>query len=150
MPESFGATYPAVPGAVGEARRELAAFAARAGASGRTLDAIQLAVGEALANVAMHAYPGGAGRMNVEAALAARELWVLVSDEGTGLRAGAQSEGLGQGLLLIAQAADGLTIVDRSGGGTEVRMRFDLEPPQSRGSVSSASLPASSRFSTTK
>jgi anti-sigma regulatory factor (Ser/Thr protein kinase) len=149
MPESFSATYPAVPGAVGDARRELAEFARRAGATGRTLDAIRLAVGEALANAAMHAYRESDGRMRIEAAVANGELWVLVSDDGSGLRVGAESDGLGQGLRLIAQASDGLTILDRAEGGTEVRMRFDLDRRQSRGSVSSASNPASSRFSTT-
>ena len=138
-----------MPGAVGEARRAVAAFAERAGATGGRLDAIRLAVGEALANVAMHAYRGEPGEIHVSVAVAGPELWVLVADEGGGLRVGAQSDGLGQGLRLIAHATDSLTILDRAGGGTEVRMRFDLDSGQPRGSVSSARSPASSSFSTT-
>jgi anti-sigma regulatory factor (Ser/Thr protein kinase) len=150
MADTFNASYPAVPGAVGEARRAVAAFAHEAGVSGKRLDAIKLAVGEALANAAMHAYRDvEPGEVHVSVAVAERELWVLVADDGSGLRVGGTSEGLGQGLRLISGAADGLTILDRSGGGTEVRMRFDLGPAQPRGSVSSASSPAASRFSTT-
>ena len=150
MPATFNASYPAVPDAVGDARREIVSFARSAGVTGPQLEAITLAAGEALANVAMHAYRERPGHIHVSAAVAEDELWVLVCDDGAGLHAGGVSEGLGQGMRLIAGAADGLTIAERSGGGTEVRMRFDLPAPQLRGSVTSASLPASSRFSTTK
>lgn len=129
--------------------------AATAGVVGERLEAIQLAVGEAVANVAAHAYPDREGLVHVSAAVVSGEVWVLVADDGCGLQARGDSPGLGQGLRLIAYTADELTIVGRSGGGTELRMRFAAgergEPTagQSRGSVTSDTAPASSRFSTT-
>jgi anti-sigma regulatory factor (Ser/Thr protein kinase) len=147
--DTFNASYPAAPGAVGDARRDVAAFAREAGAEGKLLQAITLAVGEALANVVMHAYDDESGEIHVNAAVASGELWVLIGDDGRGLQAGRTSLGLGQGLALIRHAASGLTITGRGGGGTEVRMRFDLPVRQPRGSVSSATSPASSSFSTT-
>jgi hypothetical protein len=58
------------------------------------------------------------------------------------------------GLALIAGISDGMEVVKRSGGGTEVRMRFTLRPAEPsgdhwRGSDDSATSPASSNFSTT-
>lgn len=148
-------SYPAVPDSVPLARRELTSFAAAAGANGDQLDAIKLSVSEALTNVVMHAYQGGIGHIYVEADVAGDELWVLIGDDGSGLRATHDSPGLGVGLALIARSSDGLTIMNRAGGGTEVRMCFDLESgglatyADGRGSRFSASSPATPRFSTT-
>jgi serine/threonine-protein kinase RsbW len=148
-------SYPAVPDSVPLARQELADFAACAGASGDQLEAIRLSVSEALTNVVMHAYRGGRGHMHVRADLAGDELWVLIGDDGGGLRASNDSPGLGVGLALIARSSDGLTIMNRAGGGTEVRMCFSLDSggaesyAEERGSRFSASSPATPRFSTT-
>ena len=60
----------------------------------------------------------------------------------------ADTPGLGMGLALIANAADGLVVLRRSSGGTELRMRFgigDVEDStiaQFRGSLASAAAPA--------
>jgi anti-sigma regulatory factor (Ser/Thr protein kinase) len=146
-------SYPAIPDSVPLARRELAAFAAQLGASEEQIDAVRLAASEAITNVVMHAYHDGGGQIHVRADLAVDELWVLIGDDGVGLRADSDSPGLGVGLALIAQSADGLTIMNRAAGGTEVRMRFDLDEEalidQARGSRVSATSPASPRFSTT-
>jgi stage II sporulation protein AB (anti-sigma F factor) len=148
-------SYLAVPDSVPLARRELADFAALAGANGDQLEAIRLSVSEALTNVVMHAYQGGRGHIHVEADVAGNELWVLIGDDGGGLRADRNSPGLGVGLALIAQSSDGLTIMNRAGGGTEVRMCFSLESGglesyvEERGSSFSACSPATPRFSTT-
>lgn len=153
--ENLIQSYPAIPASVPAARRELAAYAARAGANQEQLDSIRLAASEALTNVVVHAYGGYAGRIYVNADLAADELWICIGDDGSGLRSNYTSPGLGVGLALIAQASDGLTIMNRGSGGTEVRMRFRLDAApimsdgQSDESRRSAMRPASARFSTT-
>jgi serine/threonine-protein kinase RsbW len=150
-------SYPAVPASVPEARREVTEFAARAGASGDQLEAIRLAASEALTNVVVHAYRGGegSGTVYVNADLAGDELWLLIGDDGSGLRANQNSPGLGVGLTLMAKSTDGLTIMNRGTGGTEVRMRFSLRAAGFSSqahldeSRRAASRPASSCFSTT-
>ena len=153
--ENLIQSYPAIPSSVPAARRELTEFALRAGAEPDQLEAIRLAASEALTNVVVHAYRGYAGRIYVNADLAGDELWILIGDDGCGLQADYDSPGLGVGLALIAQSSDGLTIMNRGSGGTEVRMRFRLDAAQiasggqSDESRRSAMRPASSRFSTT-
>ena len=154
--ENLIQSYPAIPSSVPAARRELAEFAVRAGAELDQLEAIRLAASEALTNVVVHAYRGYAGRIYVNADLAGDELWILIGDDGCGLRSDYESPGLGVGLALIAQSSDGLTIMNRGTGGTEVRMRFHLDAAQiASGGQSdeprrSAMFPASERFSTTR
>jgi len=148
-------TFPAVADSVPRARHALAGFATRAGASGEQIDAVRLTSSEALTNAVLHAYRGEPGAIQVTAAVVAQELWVLIADEGCGMQPRGERPGLGLGLGLglIAKLTDEFEIVARSGGGTEVRMRFDLvdEADQSEsrdlGSSSSASSPASPRFS---
>ena len=153
--EQLTRSYPAVPGSVPVARQELVAFANDIGADADQLHAIRLATSEALTNVVMHAYASRSpGSISLTAGLAGSELWILIGDDGGGLRSASESPGLGVGLALIAQASDALTIMNRSNGGTEVRMCFTLdadgaEGSQDRGSSRSASSPASPRFSTT-
>jgi serine/threonine-protein kinase RsbW len=152
-------TYDADAVSVSAARHELTEFAKSAGASDYELQSIRLAVSEALTNVVLHAYPTAAGQIHVSAAVAGDELWVLIGDDGAGLHAGGHSTGLGIGLALIAELSDSFSVVNRSSGGTEVRIRFDLQrepnprPDHSaslRGSAASARRPASSIFSTTR
>jgi serine/threonine-protein kinase RsbW len=128
---SLSESYPAVAGSVPRARNDVVAFAAQRGATKRQLEAIRLAVSEAVSNVVLHAYNGGGGeggRVHVTAQVAARELWILISDEGRGFQAPAHNPGLGWGLPLIAHMSDRLEIAERAEGGTEVRMRFPLAP----------------------
>ncbi len=154
--ESLSESYEAVPGTLTRVRRAVTALAVNGGATRDQLDAIRLATSEAVTNVIVHAYGERRGAIHVTAAVAGSEFWLLVADEGDGLRPGSGRPGLGLGLTLIAQASDELTIVKRSGGGTELRMRFRLGAESSysddheRGAVSSARSPASSRFSTTR
>ena len=153
--ETFCETYPAVPESVPVARAALTAFASQAGAMGERLDAIRLAASEAVTNAVMHAYEkagsdtgAGCGAIQVSASYVQSEVWLLIADSGSGLRARGDSPGLGLGLALIAQLADDLQILSRGTGGTELRMRFELRSPQSRpsghplGSVSMAVSPA--------
>jgi anti-sigma regulatory factor (Ser/Thr protein kinase) len=119
-------SYPAVPGSVAAARLALAEFAAFVGAGPEKLDAVRLAASEALTNVVRYAYRARLGPIHVTARLAGGELWVLIADSGCGLHAGHDGDGLGLGLALISQVTDGFSVVERSSGGTELRMRFDL------------------------
>jgi anti-sigma regulatory factor (Ser/Thr protein kinase) len=134
--EALNESYPAVPEAVPLARQALAAVAAGAGAADDRLDDIRLAVSEALTNAVVHAYRGGeAGRLRVTAAVASDELWVLIGDDGRGLHAWNDSQGLGIGLSLISRLSDDFAIVARASGGTEAQMRFDLRKTGARPGV---------------
>lgn len=141
-------SYLAVAESVPRARRALSEFAASAGVERDQMDAICLAASEAVTNAVVHAYDERPGMIHVTAALAADEMWVLIADDGRGMRAYADTPGLGMGLALIANAADGLVVLRRSSGGTELRMRFgigDVEDStiaQFRGSLASAAAPA--------
>ncbi len=73
-----------------------------------------------------HAYPAQPGRIDVTAWIVEGELWILIADDGCGLHAGGESEGLGLGLAVISQVSDGFVVMERASGGTELRMRFEL------------------------
>jgi anti-sigma regulatory factor (Ser/Thr protein kinase) len=125
--ETLSESYMALPESVPIARRALTAVAAMAGAGGERLEEIRLAVSEALTNAVVHAYRNGdSGRLHVTAAVASGELWVLIGDDGRGMHARNDSQGLGIGLSLISGLSDDFAIVTRASGGTEVQMRFDL------------------------
>ena len=119
-------TFLAVPESVPEARRAISEFAAAAGATDTQLDAIRLSTSEALTNVVKHAYPSRTGHVHLTVRVAGGELWVLIADNGCGIHAGRDSDGLGLGLALIAQMTDGFSIVERSCGGTELRLCYTL------------------------
>jgi serine/threonine-protein kinase RsbW len=119
-------TYEASPGSVAEGRSRLADFAAQVGATSSQIDAVRLAASEAMTNAVLHAYRGGPGLIYVNAAVASGELWILISDDGCGLKPRADRPGLGLGLGLISQVSDDFAVVSRATGGTEVRIRFNL------------------------
>jgi serine/threonine-protein kinase RsbW len=134
---SFSEAYPALPESVAAVRAALVDFATRIGVPPATIAAVQLAVSEAATNVVVHAYDEASepGVMEVAVAEAAGELWVIVSDAGSGLRPKADSPGLGLGLGLIAQVSDGVDLVQRASGGLELRMRFVVGRPEARPSA---------------
>ena len=119
-------TYEATPGAVAEGRSRLADFAATVGATPSQVDAVRLAASEAMTNSVLHAYRGGPGLIYVNAAVASGELWILISDDGCGLKPRPDKPGLGLGLGLMSQVSDDFAVVSRATGGTEVRIRFNL------------------------
>lgn len=128
--DALSANYAARPESVAAARAAVVEFAARSGANPATLEAVALAVSEAATNVVVHAYRDATepGAIEVAAAKAGGELWVIVADSGSGLRPRSDSKGLGLGLGLIAQVSDGVDLVHRAAGGLELRMRFALAP----------------------
>lgn len=93
------------------------------------LENLRIAVSEAVTNTVVHAYPDGSeGTFRVTVTQDGRpEVYVVVRDEGGGLRPRPDSTGLGLGLPLIAQLSDGFEVSDGTGAGTEVSMRFALD-----------------------
>jgi serine/threonine-protein kinase RsbW len=124
----FQDSYPARPDSVSAIRKALQAFARRCRVPRDTVEAITLAVSEAATNVVVHAYRDAEqpGEIEVAAAVAADELWVIITDRGSGMRPRTDSPGLGLGLAIIAQMADGVDLVKPAAGGLELRMRFAL------------------------
>jgi serine/threonine-protein kinase RsbW len=141
-------TLPAVAASVASGRDALVSLARAAGASDDKLEAVRLAASEALTNAVVHAYSGGEGEVHITAAANDGELWMLIADDGSGLSARSTKPGLGMGLALIACVTDYFAVVKRSGGGTEIRMRFGIGTRteavsgHSRGSLASANAPA--------
>jgi serine/threonine-protein kinase RsbW len=126
-----GSTYteefPAQAESVPKARAAVVGFALAAGADARRLEAIKLAVSEAVTNAVLHAYKCGHGSFQVTASFMPGELWLLVADDGGGMRPGRSRGGLGMGLAMIAQLADDFEIIKRASGGTGIQMRFRLQ-----------------------
>jgi len=120
--------FPAVATSVRAVRKALGQFAQEVGLPAEKRDAVALAASEAATNVVVHAYADQEvpGTIEVNAAVAADELWVIVTDTGVGLRPRLDSPGLGLGLAIIAQLADGVDLVRPTAGGVELRMRFAL------------------------
>jgi serine/threonine-protein kinase RsbW len=132
VPVSFEATFPSTPSGVGAMRREVAAFAQRAGMDEDGIGALRLAVSEAATNAVVHAYRETDGRLHVRAHVAGGELLVIVADTGPGLAPRPDSPGLGLGMPLMATVTSRFQVVSK-GEGTEVHMAFAL--PGARGSA---------------
>ncbi len=109
------------------ARRALARMAAARGAPTVQIDAIRLAVSEAMTNAVVQS-EGSGPDIRVRAAVIDDALSVSIDADRSQLPPLRPAPGLcgGVGLALIAHASDELAIAKRSGGGTEVRMRFGL------------------------
>ena len=96
---------------------------------GGTVEDIKAAVSEAANNVVMHAYGAGEGPMEVEIALAGRELEVVVRDHGVGIGPRSIDDrhpGRGIGLAVIEALTASCELRDHAGPGVEVAMRFDV------------------------
>jgi serine/threonine-protein kinase RsbW len=121
---------PARAEAIAGLRHQIAAYAQQAGAGEELADSIRLAVSEALSNVVVHAYVDrDGGDMMLEAWRDEdAHLVIVVRDEGAGLvPRRAKTPGMGLGLVLMAQMADGFTLCNREGiPGTAVELRFAL------------------------
>ena len=122
---SFEATYPSTPSGVRAMRREVAAFADRAGMGEDGVGDVQLAVSEAATNAVVHAYRESDGRLHVRAHVEGTELIVVVVDTGSGLAPRADSPGIGLGMPLMASVTTRFQVVSQ-GKGTEVQMAFAL------------------------
>jgi anti-sigma regulatory factor (Ser/Thr protein kinase) len=117
----------ATPDSVRWARDLVVQFAVKAGVPETRLEDIRLLVSEAVTNAVLHAYGTPPGEVHVIAAVASDEFWVVIADDGEGMRTQpGETGGLGLGLALMARLSSDLTIGTRSSGGVEVRMGFDL------------------------
>src|SRR4051812_42552402 len=107
-------------------RREVAAYAQRAGLDADGVADVRLAVSEAATNAVVHGYRDSRdGELNVVAYVADEELVVIVADAGVGLAPRPDSPGLGLGMPLMASVTSRFRVVSR-GPGTEVHMAFML------------------------
>ena len=119
--------YPAVAASVRQAREAVADHAAQFGADDATIDDIRLAMSEAATNVVMHAYQDEApGCFRVLAVVGQGQMLVIVEDDGCGLSSPARSPGLGAGLKVMRETADGALFRERVHGGSTVQLRFTL------------------------
>ena len=127
-------SLPAVPASCPRARHEVTAAVQGLGVAAA---AVQLAVSEAVTNVVLHAYRDAkegteAGRIHLNVTAGAADVWVLVADDGVGMRPRDDSPGVGLGLAVIASASDELSIVEGEPG-TRVSMRFASRKPRVEG-----------------
>ena len=124
-------TAQAEPTEIPRLRRAVVDFVARYDVAAGILDDVRLCVTEAATNAVLHAFRsrGGSGTVVVSADIEERELVVHVADDGSGFAPRPDSPGLGLGLSLIGRLTQSLTVSHRPGGGTDVRMGFDLGSP---------------------
>jgi anti-sigma regulatory factor (Ser/Thr protein kinase) len=122
---AYEASFPSTPAGVGAMRREVAAFAQRAGMNDHGIGDVRLAVSEAATNAVVHAYREADGHLAVRAHVDGEELIVVVCDTGVGLAPRPDSPGLGLGMPLMASVTSRFNVVSR-GEGTEVHMAFAL------------------------
>jgi anti-sigma regulatory factor (Ser/Thr protein kinase) len=111
-------------------RHGLAGLAERLGASPDLVDDIKTAVSEAVTNAVVHGYPESAGPVDVAACVTDRQLDVFVRDQGAGIQPRPMTEeetSLRVGLALIGALSDEFVVRGEDGGGTELRISFDLD-----------------------
>ncbi len=127
-PTYLSESRPATPDIVPWARQLVVDFATAAGIRGEQLENVRLLVSEAVTNAVLYAYEEAfPGEIHIIAAVVSRELWIVVADDGGGMRRSSRERGgLGLGLALMAQLSDGFTLASRSSGGVEARMQFHL------------------------
>ena len=128
MVQSDELVFRAESASVPRARHAVTGFARQHGVPSALLGGIALAVSEACTNVVLHAYrmARAPGEFSVAVALARDSFRVSVRDHGMGMSPHADSPGIGLGLPIIASTANAFTVANCEGGGTELRMRFDL------------------------
>ena len=123
----------ATPDSVAAARRAVADYCQRLGATRPVTDRVMLSVSEAVTNALVHAYrhvdEPAAERIELEARCRREALIVIVRDFGCGMAPRLDSPGLGLGLPLIAASTSSVQIdTPPEGGRTEVSMEFALLP----------------------
>ena len=98
------------------------------GADPGALSDVLLAVSEVVTNCVVHAYRGQpGGKVDLEASRNGDSLLLSVADDGAGMAPRHDSPGLGLGLPLVGRVARRVDITAQAGGGTIVKMCFDLD-----------------------
>jgi serine/threonine-protein kinase RsbW len=128
-------------------RQALTGVAASLGLDPIETNDLNTAVTEACNNVVMHAYGGGQGPLEVDVSALLGALEVVVRDRGGGIRPREPEPDdvhAGMGIPVIHALTRRAEIVERAGGGTEVRMELatpnarPLEPVEGSGRASAA------------
>jgi len=119
-------SFPAVAGSLASVRDAAVAFASQADLSQDTVEAVRLVCSEAAANVVEHAYPGSDGEIHLRAVRNSEALWVVVADDGQGLRLRPDKRSTGFGFGWMARFSDAMTLEPGPGGGLEVSFRFGV------------------------
>jgi anti-sigma regulatory factor (Ser/Thr protein kinase) len=117
-------SFPAVPESLGPLRDAVTRFAEAAGAGSETLEAIRLVSSEAAANAIEHAYDPGSGEVHLTAIHGPGAIWVVVADDGRGLRIHPGRPSAGFGFAWMARFSDAMTVEPAPNGGVEVSFRF--------------------------
>lgn len=131
-PDGLSIALPARAENVSVVRHLLARFGREHGMGEPGIGDLMTVVTEACMNIVAHAYGGDGGRLQVEALPRCGGLTVCVRDFGGGIRPLADFEGKGGGLglTLIAALTESFEIRHGQDGGTELRMRVPLAPPE--------------------
>jgi serine/threonine-protein kinase RsbW len=125
---SLRRSIPADPSAPSAARKAVKDFLRGVGADPGALSDVLLAVSEVVTNCVVHAYRGEpGGKVDLEARRNGDSLLLSVADDGAGMAPRHDSPGLGLGLPLVGRVARRVDISAQAGGGTLVRMCFDLD-----------------------
>ncbi len=104
-------------------------FAAALGLDALEADDLDTALSEAFKNAVWHAYDGAEGPVEIELEAAEGAVNATVRDEGIGIRphlGEARAHHVGIGLPLIHVRARRVIYTNREGGGTELRMEFEM------------------------
>jgi len=118
---------PSDPRQISVVRRQVAAFAARAGMGSRGLTDVQVAVSDAVTNAILHAGDArDGGRVRVDAEEVGGELIVRVREGGSGSAEPPICPLLGPRLSMIAALAQVFGVRRCKGGATELSMHFAL------------------------
>jgi serine/threonine-protein kinase RsbW len=128
QPAPISRSFPADRGAPRVARQTVKEYLQGVRADPRTLADVLLAVSEVVTNCVVHGYRGQpGGTVDLEARRKGECLVLSVADEGSGMAPRHDSPGLGLGLPLVGRVARRVDITAQAGGGTLVRMCFDLD-----------------------
>ena len=125
--------FTAIPEGVTTARAAITTLCRSLDLEDDVVTRVKIAVNEACINCVQHAYGadgfGGTTYM-LEARVEDDTLVVVVHDYGIGMLGESPNAnaGLGMGLRLMEQLADGISVTSNPGRGTRVVMRFDLPP----------------------
>jgi anti-sigma regulatory factor (Ser/Thr protein kinase) len=127
--DMFDRTYAATPESIARVRADIGSFAAGHGMAARRLDDVRLAVSEAVTNAVMHGYRDVVGTVHATATLTDGALWISIRDFGCGMQPqpiATGRAGMGLGLALIGRLVSEMKVAPQPGGGTDLRMRFEL------------------------